>query len=404
MPNRFIYVATLGAVFSLAPFGIDMYLPALPTMAKSLAASIDDVEASVSIFLLGYALSQLVFGPLSDRFGRLRVLQAGLSLFVIGSALCAIATDVNELYGFRFVQALGGGASVVVFPLIKDRFDEKAGAQIISYIMAVVVIAPLVAPLIGGYILVTVGWPAIFVGLGVYGAFVMLAVQFSVKPTGTSPTRSDENRRFGLIYLLEAYRDVLTNVPAMAHILAGSFAFAGLFAFVAGSPFVYITYFGVPAQHYGYLVGLNALVMIAMNLINARLLSDMRATPKAIAGAGMVGVFGVALFAANAADLGLIWIVAGVAAYFGALGLVSANAIAGALAHFSAEAGAGSAMVGVFNFGLGAISSMVISALHSTDATALVSVMAGCGLLALASVIPLIIGRPGAVQKNGSIL
>ncbi len=389
MRNYIVFVACLGAVFSLAPLAIDMYLPALPTMAGYLDASIDDVEASVSIFLLGFAVGQLVFGPLSDRFGRVPMLLSGLGLFVAGSVLCALATDVGLLYAFRFVQAIGGGASVVVFPMVKDRFDEKGVAQVLSYIMAVVVIAPLVAPIIGGYVLVMAGWQPIFYGLAVYGGLVLLAVRLLIEPWRKPADRKATTLSASVGRLMSGYRDVLANGPAMAHILVGAFAFAGLFAFVAGSPFVYITWFGVAPENYGLLVGLNAFAMLAANIVNARLLHNIQPTRKAVVGAFILGGVGVMLLAFNALGLGLAWIAAGVVAYVGMLGLVATNSIAGALAHFSEDSGTGSAVYGVVQFGLGALSSFVISALDSTDATAMVAVMAGCGTLALVSAIPL---------------
>ena len=386
-------VVCLGAVFTLAPLAIDMYLPAFPAMAHGLATTIDLVEASVSVFLLGYAISQLVFGPLSDRYGRAVMLVAGLGLFVAGSVLAGLATSAAQLFAFRLLQALGGGASVVVFAIVKDRFDEKQSAQVISYIMALVVVAPLVAPIIGGYILVAWGWPAIFFTLAAYGAATLVLVKLFVGETRGPADRPRGGLGGSLRRLVGAYGTVLSNGRAMAHILAGGFAFAGLFAFVAGSPFVYITHFGVAPQHYGFLVGANAAVMIAMNLVNARVLHDIAPSAKTVAAALLIGAAGIALVVFNAAGLGLAWIVAGVVAFVGLLGLISANAVAAALADFPDDSGTASAVYGVCMFGLGALSSIVVSRIESTDATAMVTVMAGCGVLAAASVVPLVVRR-----------
>ena len=393
MRHAIALVVCLGAVFTLAPLAIDMYLPAFPAMAGGLATSIDLVEASVSVFLLGYAISQLLFGPLSDRYGRSIMLTVGLVLFVAGSVLAGLANSVEQLFAFRGLQALGGGASVVVFAIVKDRFDEKRSAQVISYIMALVVVAPLVAPIIGGYVLVAWGWPAIFFALAGYGVVTLALVRLVVRESRTGERRGDGRRSRGLVRLVGAYATVLSNGRAMAHIFAGGFAFAGLFAFVAGSPFVYITYFGVAPQHYGFLVGANAAVMIAMNLVNARLLHDVAPSAKTVAAALMIGAAGLALVAFDAAGLGLAWIVAGVVAFVGLLGLISANAVAAALADFPDNSGTASAVYGVCMFGLGALSSVVVSRIESTDATAMVTVMAGCGVLAAASVVPLVVGR-----------
>lgn len=128
-------VVALGAVFTLAPLATDMYLPAFPRMARGLATSIDHIEATVSVFFVGHAISQLLFGPLSDRFGRVAILTVGLSLFVAGSVMSGLAVNAEQLFIFRLIQALGGGASVVVFAIVADRFDENQSPRVISYII-----------------------------------------------------------------------------------------------------------------------------------------------------------------------------------------------------------------------------------------------------------------------------
>ncbi len=393
MQRPIVFVVCLGAVFTLAPLAIDMYLPAFPSMAEALGTGIDQIEASVSVFLLGYAVSQLLFGPLSDRYGRMTMMVIGLVLFVAGSVLSGLASDVPQLFAARLLQALGGGASVVVFAIVRDRFDEKQGGQIISYIMALVVVAPMLAPIVGGYILIALGWEAIFYGLAAYGALTLLLVKSLIPETRSRDAGAPTGIGQRVGRLLAGYAAVLSNGRTMAHIFAGAFSFAGLFAFVAGSPFVYIVYFGVAPQHYGFLVGANAVVMIAVNLVNARLLQNVAPTTKTIAGALLIGAAGLALVAVNAAGLGLPWIVAGVIAFVGFLALISANAVVGALADFPDDSGTASAVYGVSMFGIGALSSIVVSSIESADPTAMVAVMAGCGILASLSVLPLMIRR-----------
>ena len=276
---------------------------------------------------------------------------------------------------------------------MKDRFEEKESAQVISYIMALVVVAPLAAPIIGGYILVAWGWSAIFFTLAAYGAATLALAKLVIVETRRSDGLQRKDLVGGVGRLLTAYRTVLTNGRAMAHILAGAFAFAGLFAFVAGSPFVYIEYFGVAPQHYGFLVGANAAAMIVANLVNARLLHDLAPSSKTVAAALLIGAAGLALFALNLVGLGLAWIVTGVVAFVGLLGLISANAVAAALADFPDDSGTASAVFGVCMFGIGALSSVVVSSIESTDPTAMVAVMAGCGVLASLSVLPLVVRR-----------
>ncbi|TQV88479.1 multidrug effflux MFS transporter [Aliikangiella coralliicola] len=379
-------IICMGAIFSLAPFAIDMYLPALPAMATALSTDINHVEASVAIFLLGYAVSQIFLGPLSDSIGRRPVLLAGLVLFSVSSYLCGIAETPTTLYFYRFLQALGGGSSVVVFALINDRFEEKQSAVIISYIMSVVVIAPLIAPIIGGEILIRYGWEWIFYGLAGYATLVLIAAKLIVREKSKKKHASDHTNNTSkqsltasIGSLFRSYLPIIRHGYVMSHVLSGSFAF------VAGSPFVYIEYFGVQENHYGYLVALNAVAMIGVNLVNAKVLQSIPPTKKVVVGSFAIGLVSLCLILVNQLSLGLWSLVGIIVTYVGLLGLIAANAIAGAMAKFKQDGGTVSALYGVFQFGLGAVSSALVSGFHSVDATVMTSVMACCGLLALCS-------------------
>lgn len=373
------FVAVAGVLFAMAPFGIDMYLPALPDIARSLATNIDDVEASVAVFLLGYAFSQLLLGPLSDQYGRIKVILAGTALYIVGSVVCAISTSIEMLYAARLVQAFGGGASVTVFALVKDRFDERMGTQIISYIMAVTVIAPLIAPLAGALVLQASGWRAIFLVLAAWGVLALVMVGWNWKSQ-----RQQEERAGALGSAFAAYGRILTNRTALLYCLTGALAFAGFFAFIAGSPFAYIEYFGVSPQQYGLLVVLNAAMMMAANLVNARLLADVSPERRVSWGVCVVGIAALLCVLAAMTGAGL-WIVVAVSVlYVGGLGLTAANATSSALKQFAdQDAGAGSAINGVFMFGLGAASSAIVGVLASTDTKPMLFTMGVCGLLAV---------------------
>lgn len=367
----------------LAPFAIDMYLPALPTIATALGTGIDEMEATVAILLFGYALGQLLLGPVSDAVGRRPVLLGGLVTYMLASVLAGAAQSIEQLYLFRFLQALGGAGSVVVFPLVRDRFNDEDGARIISYVMALTVVAPLIAPIIGGYVLAISSWSAIFFLLAGLGALTLLAAAIVIKPAGS------KRKRFSPGVVLAGYRTVLGQWRILSFILAGSFAFAALFAFVAGSPFVYITYFGVSPQNYGYLVGLNAAAMIGANLINAQLLSHIDPIRKTLVGATLLAIAGGALFAFAQLGLGIGWIVAAVVGVVGALGLTATNAIVGALSVLPEENGTVSALNGAAQFAVGALSSLIVSLVASTDPVPMAAIMMGCGFLAFLAALPL---------------
>ncbi len=401
--NTVVIILSLGAIFSLAPLAIDMYLPALPTMAENFGTHIDSMEATVSIFLLGYALSQLILGPVSDMVGRAPVLNGGLILFAISSLMVALASTTIELYLFRFLQALGGGASVTVFAIVNDRFNEKQSSQIISYIMAVVAIAPLVAPVIGGEILVAFGWQWIFYGLTIY-ALLVIAMSIFVFGKDTKSQRAKPDTLIDhsnpIKKIISTYAYALKSRRLLAHILTGSFAFAGLFAFISGSPYVYIEYFGMAANHYGYFVAANSSVMIVLNIINAKYLYSYASTQKMIVASVLLSVVSLTMLISVFIKPSIIFIAISTATFIGLLGLISANAIAGALNSVKKHGGTVSALYGVTQFTLGAISSGIISAIVSDDANTMLIVMSIFGLLSLVCALPLLNNQTHSLLQN----
>lgn len=376
MNSKLLYISVLGTIFMLSPFAIDMYLPALPMIADSLVTGIDALEATVAIYLFGFALGQLVLGPVSDAFGRQRILVAGLTVYTAASFMAGTAATLEQLYLWRFLQALGGAGAVGVFPLIRSRFGERGGAQVISYVLALTVVAPLIAPIIGGYVLALAGWRAIFLVLGGLGVLAVLAAMVIIRD-GKEDLRPLSMRR-----ILKAYGRVLAEPRIVAAIAAGGFAFAGLFAFVAGSPFVYISFFGVAPENYGYLVGLNALAMIVANLVNAQVLKDADPVAKIYGGALLLALSGLAVLVTAVFDMGLAALVVTVVFFVGGLGFTATNSIVAALSVMPEENGTVAAINGAGQFAIGAVSSLIVSVLASTTAMPMALIMAACGLLA----------------------
>jgi len=369
----------MAMVFSLSPLAIDMYLPALPNMADFFNTNIDALEASVSIYLIFFALGQLILGALADSINKAKLLTFGLITFSAASVMIGLATSLSELYIWRAVQAFSGGSSVVVFALIHAFYGNKRSGQIISYVMACVVVAPMIAPMMGSQILAFAGWSWIFYALAVF-AGVTLVAQLKLLPASKI---TQVPQAFRIRSLLSAYKNILSNSTTMAYVLAGGSAFAGLFAFIAGSPFVYIEYFGVSPTQFAYLVALNAIAMVSMNLINARLLNEVDPTQKLIVAGKLLAIVGGYLFTVAYLHLSLAFVVIGVVAYVGLLGLTAANAISAALATAGKSAGLLSGINGVLQFGLGALSSAAVSISTSTDAMTMNTTMAICGLSTL---------------------
>jgi len=373
------FVILMAMIFSLSPFAIDMYLPALPSMAKFFNSSIDSMEASVAIYLIFFALGQLMLGALADSINKAKLLMVGLSFFALASCMIAFVDTLAELYFWRAIQAFSSGSSVVVFALIHYFYGSKKSNQIISYVMACVVIAPMIAPMIGSQVLMAGNWQWIFFLLAGF-AIITLVTQLRLMP---SKKVSSKLQPLNLTILLNGYKSVFSNSTTMAYILAGGSAFAGLFAFVSGSPFVYIEYFGVSPTQFSWLVALNAVAMITMNLINARLLKNVDATKKLIIAGGLLAVVGTYLAIVAFYQLSIAFVVAGVVCYVGLLGLTAANAISAALANSSGNTGVLSGVNGVLQFGLGAVASAVVSISQSVDASTMNYTMAVCSFSTL---------------------
>lgn len=377
------FVCLMAMVFSLSPLAIDMYLPALPQMADFYQTKIDAMEASIAIYLLSFALGQLVFGSLADGLNKTRLLSWGLLGFALASIVIALSDNLIQLYLGRAAQGFLGGTSVVVFALIQQSYGQQKSSQIISYIMAVVVVAPMIAPMIGSQILVHLGWQWIFISLGFF-AFITLFTQLFMNAQKQQVSQKTDDKSVNQLAfktLLKGYKAVLTNPLTLSYMLAGAASFAGLFAFVSGSPFVYMNFYQVSPQEYSLLVGINAIAMIGTNLMNARLLGHLDPTLKLIWAGISLGVIAIYLFIVSSLALSLPFLVLGVVLYVAMLGFTSANAIAGVLSSAGRFTGLASGLNGVMQFGLGALASAVISLSDSVNSIPMAYTMAASGII-----------------------
>ncbi len=350
-------LAILSALMGFASISTDLYLPAMPAMGRVLGADAGTVELTVSGYLIGFSLGQLFWGPIGDRFGRRLPVAIGLVLFVIGSAGCALAGNVGALIGWRIVQAVGACAGVVLArAMVRDLYAGARAAQMLSTLMTVMAIAPLLGPIVGGQILSLAGWRAIFwtlVGVGV----ATLAALFTLPETLPPERRNREP----LGRALATYGVLVRQRRLIGYAASGGFFYAGMFAYVAGTPFAYISYYHVPPQQYGLLFGAGIVGIMAANLINARLVTRL-------GGARLlrVGTVGAALAgAALAVDAwtgwgGLTGLAGPLFLFIGMAGFIIANSIAGALASFPERAGAVSALVGAIHYGAGIVGSALV--------------------------------------------
>jgi MFS transporter, DHA1 family, multidrug resistance protein len=390
VPSRLRLVLILGALSAFAPMSIDMYLPSLPTLAAEFGASTSATQLTLSAFFIGLAIGQALYGPLADRFGRKPALYIGLTVYAIATIGCASAYSVESLIVWRFAQALGGCAGVVVArAVVRDLFDQWGSARMLSTMMLVMGAAPMLAPLLGGWLLGVSGWRSIFWVLLAFGLLCLVAT-VAVLPE----TRSRTSMSSGVVAALRDYAGLLGHRRFLGYVLAGGFAQAGMFAYISGSPFVFIDVYGVPAHAYGWLFGLNALGLITASQINARLIRRL-GPDRLLARANLANaVFGALLVAVAVSGWGgLIALLVPLFGYVASLGFSYPNAAAGAMAPFPERAGSASALLGTVQFGIAAIAGAAVGWWHDGTALPMAVVIGLCGATAFAAQRTLVAGK-----------
>ena len=372
-------ILLLGALIGFGPLSIDMYLPAFPAIGESLHATAGEVERTLATFFAGLAVGQLLSGPVSDRFGRTKPLYVGLLLYVLGSIGCATAPSADVLAACRFVQALGGSVGMVTArAVVRDLHSGAAAARMMSRLVLVMGLAPILAPLLGGWVLRALGWRAIFGSHAVIG-LIALGAAFAILPE-TAPPRSGapQGRPFRAMWGITKAPDFLG--PALAAALAQ----AGMFAYIGGSPFVFITLHGVKPEHFGWFFGANAAGLVAVSQLNHWLLarsSPEQVLKQAVRIAALAG--GVLVTVASTGFGGLWGIALSLFVFVSSLGAITPNATALAMEQHAKQAGIASAVLGALQFMLAAGASAAVSASHDGTARPMALGVAIAALLAL---------------------
>ncbi len=370
----------LGALGALGPLAIDMYLPSFPTIASELGTEQSAVQITVAVYFVGLAIGQAFYGPITDRVGRKLPLHFGLILFIASSVGCALAGSIEVLIAFRFLQALGGCAEMVIArAVVRDRFDERESVRMLSLLMLVMGVAPILAPMIGGYLLAGFGWRSVFWVLAGFATLCLLATTLLL-PESLPPERRNKH---GLGTILRTYGTLLSDARFMVYVLSGSLIMAGMFAYIAASPFVFMDIYGVSPGHYGLFFGTNALGLILASQINGRLArrlhagTILRVALTVAAGAGLL-----LLVTAATGTGGFAGILLPLFIFVASLGFILPNSTALAMAPHGRAAGSASALLGTIQFLAGAAAGALVGIFNDGTVLPMALVIAGCGVAA----------------------
>ena len=381
----------LSALMAFTSLSIDIYLPAMPMMERELHGN---AELTITSFLAGFAVAQLLWGPISDRIGRRRPLLIGLSLFVIGSVGCALSQTMGQLVFWRVFQAVGACTGpMLARTMVRDLYSRTHAAHTLSTLTVIMAIAPIAGPLIGGQIVRWGSWHGIFWLLAALAVVMLLALRrlpetLPAERRATTPA----HHAFG------DYRTLLGSMAFMRYVLCVTLYYISIYAFVAGSPQVYIEYFHVPPEHYGWLFGLNILGVTGMSLVNRRLVSFFSLDTLLRAATLVAALSMLICIGLVEADIGGLWgIVVPMFVFFSMNGIIAASSTAAALDGVERRlAGSATALIGSLQYGSGIVSSLLLAAL--ADGTPRVLVVTMGAFVLLSALIAHI--RPAHVAKD----
>ncbi len=394
-----LLIFILGGISALTPFAIDMYLPAMPEIARDLLVSPGAVQQTLIAYTAGFAIGQLFHGPISDSYGRRPVLIVGIVFFLVGAVFCALADDIETLTYVRAAQGFFGSAgAVVVQALVRDMFDKEEFSRSMSFITLVTTLAPLLAPMIGGYLSLWLGWRSLFWLLAVLAGLVILMVVFLLPET--LPTKNRPVLRIGST--LRNYIKILNSKQSLGYIFASGFSFAGMFAFLTAGSFVYIDYYGVSSENFGFLFGLNILCLILMTSLNGKFVRKAGSETMLKIGILIQLVAGLSLIGAQVLELGLWGTVIPIVFYVGTISVIGSNAMAIVLSVYPQQAGTASSIAGTLRFAIATVVGLIVASVHQDSAWPMCIAIALCSVLSSISYWGFALSSTKKTLKNAS--
>lgn len=393
--QRFLTIFTLGLLSALGPFSIDMYLPGFPAIAEDLNTTVAHVALSLSSYFIGISIGQLVYGPLLDRFGRKIPLYVGLVIYFAASIWCVFVHNADTLIVARFVQAIGGCAGMVAArALVRDLFPVSENAQVFSLLMLVIAVSPIIAPTLGGYMTSIFGWHSIFIVLSII-VLINIVTVYVWLPAGRPP---DTTKSLMPGSIIKSFWGVFKVPQFYTYTLTGSFAASGLYAYIAGSPYIFMELYGVSEKQYGWIFGFIALGLISASQLNTLLLRKYSSEQITKVTLICQVITGSLLFAGAYFHLLSLYPTIILAFLFlSTQGFAFPNTSALAIAPFSKNAGSASALMGAIQLGIGATTTAIVSILSNHSELPMTGVMFVC---ASVSLIILLTGRMIIRKKN----
>ena len=396
--NKTFLILILGMLSAIGPFSIDMYLPGFPAIAADLHTSVAHISLSLSSFFIGISVGQFIYGPLLDRYGRKKPLYIGLILYIVASVGCAMAASADMLITLRLIQALGSCVGMVASrAIIRDIFPVDEIAKVFSKLMLVIAVSPIIAPTLGGYLIVAYGWHIVFIVLAIMALLILVAVHFILPESMQADTTT--SLRPSLI--IKNYLIALKTPQFYTYAFTGAIAAAGLYAYIASSPYVFIEFFKVTEKQYGWIFAGIALGLITTSQVNSLLLKKFSSQQIIRVAIFCQMITGAVLFIGSANGLLDVYsTITLIFLFLSCQGFVFPNTSALSIAPFQKNAGIASALMGGIQMTFGALSSMAVSVLSNDTAIPMTGVMALCSLT---SVCILFIGNRSIIYKAREI-